>query len=95
MNSTFLQEFENLVRARDIAFDHEDQHIMCFPHVINICSTHIIEEFTDITLVDDWNEFEASLPPSDPDYQTFNDACIRDPIALCRSAICAIRASGQ
>ena len=67
--------------------------IMCFPHVINICSTHIIEAFTDFKLVE--NEFDALLPLRDPDCQNYNEAIAHDPIALCCCIICAICASGQ
>ena len=84
-----------MVDARDIPFNHKDNRIMCFPHVVNICTTHVIEGFTDLSLVDETREFTPSLPPSDPDRQTFDEAITRDPIALCRSAIRAIQASGQ
>jgi hypothetical protein len=95
MNDTFLEGFELLVMAWDIVFDHEDNHIMCFPHVINICSTHVIKQFTNIDLVDDLEEFDPSLAPRDLEAQTDEQACAHDPIALCHGAICAIHASGQ
>ena len=94
MNNTFLEEYGNLVRTtRELTFDHENNRIMCFPHVINVCSTHVIEGFTNLDLVD--NEFDPLLPPRDPDCQDYEEAVTRDPIALCRSIIRAVRASGQ
>jgi hypothetical protein len=85
------------VHARDIPFCHKDNHIRCFPHVTNICSTHVIEAFTNTALVDDSGGFIASAayPPSDPDSQTYEEAVARDPIALCRSTVRAIRVSGE
>ena len=65
---------------------------MCFLHVINICSTHI-EGFTELELVD--AEFDPSLPPRDPDLQTYDEAVAQDPIALCRAIIHVIHASRQ
>jgi hypothetical protein len=82
MNGTFLEGFELLVMAQDIVFDHEDNHIMCFPHVINICSTHVIKEFTNVDLVDDLEEFDPSLAPRDPGAQMYEQAGACDPIAM-------------
>jgi len=89
-----MEEYGRLLRTtRELDWDHENNRIMCFPHVINICSTHVIEGFTQLELVDD--EFDPSLPPRDPDHQTYDEAIARDPIVLCRAIIHAIRASGQ
>jgi len=68
---------------------------MCFPHVINICVDHVTDKFTNKTLADDSAEFNADFPPGDPDQQTFTEACNRNPIALCRSTVVGIRASGK
>ncbi|CAA7265254.1 unnamed protein product [Cyclocybe aegerita] len=95
MNAKFLEELQVLLEARDIPFNAKDRHIMCFPHVINICVTHVIESFTDLALASDEAEFAAALPPADAHQQTFDEACARDPIALCCGAVCAIRASGK
>ncbi|CAA7267874.1 unnamed protein product [Cyclocybe aegerita] len=95
MNAKFLEELQVLLEARDIPFNAKDRHIMCFPHIINICVTHVTESFTDLALTSDEAEFAAALPPADPGQQTFNEACAQDPIALCCGAVCAIRASGK
>jgi len=95
MNATFMKAFEDLMRIRDVPFDHRDNRIMCFPHIINICSTHVIESFTNTALADEQAEFDPTLPPLVPAEQTYDDACGRDPIALCRSTVRAVRASGQ
>ena len=42
-----------LLLERSINFDPEDSHIMCLPHIINICSKHTTDDFSsaDFTLV--------------------------------------------
>lgn len=67
----------------------------CFPHIINICCQHVIKEFTDTDLVDAAKAFTAATPSSHPSAQTFAEACARDPIALGREVVQALRASGQ
>ena len=94
MNATFMKALEEIMRARDIPFGHEDNRIMCFPHVINICTTHVIDSFTNTALADEQAEFNAALPPVVPAEQTYEEAYDRDPIALCRCTIRAIHASG-
>ena len=98
MNRKFLEHLEILLDERDIPFDAKDRNIMCFPHVTAICVTHVTDAFTDKMLANDDADFtlaDAALPPADSDRQTFEEAVARDPIALCRSTVCAIRASGK
>jgi hypothetical protein len=54
-----------------------------------------VAEFTDVTLLDDTVQFTATQPHGSPDEQTFEEAVKRDPIALARVVVGAIRASGQ
>ena len=93
LSSKNLRYFYALTRLWSIT----RTHIQCFPHVTNICSNHVIEAFTNISLVDDTGGFitSASGPPSDPDNQTYEEAVACDPIALCRSTVQAVCASGQ
>ena len=97
LNDAFLKELEVFLRPREVEFDHKDNHIQCFPHVTNICSNHVIEAFTNISLVDDTGGFitSASGPPSNPDNQTYEEAVAHDPMALCQSTVWAVCASGQ
>jgi hypothetical protein len=39
-----MQELEALLKQQDknIKFDYLNNHIHCYPHIINICSSHII-----------------------------------------------------
>ena len=97
LNDAFLKELKILLRPHKVEFYHKDNHIWCFPHVTNICSNHVIEASTNISLVDDTGGFIASAsgPPSDPDNQTYEEAVACDSIALCWSTIWAAQASGQ
>jgi len=95
MNVTFMKAFEDLICIQDVPFDHRDNCIMCFPHIINICSTHVIESFTNMALADEQAEFDPTLPPLVPAEQTYDDVCGRDPIALYCSTVRAVHASGQ
>lgn len=61
----------------------------------NICCDHVIAKITDTQLIDAATAFVDSIPRSNPDQQTFEDACKRDPIALGRDVVRALRASGQ
>jgi len=53
LNDTFLKELRILLCPHEVEFNHKENHIRCFPHVTNVCSNHVIEAFTNITLVDD------------------------------------------
>jgi hypothetical protein len=92
-NATFMKALETLLRARDITFDSADNRISCFPHVINICATHTIRSFTNPDLADDQAEYHAASFPGDGE-QNYREAVERNPIALCRSTVRAVRASG-
>jgi hypothetical protein len=63
--------------------------------VVNICCDHVISKITNITLADSATAIIDSTPRIDPERQSFEDACKRDPIALGRDVVRALRASGQ
>ena len=63
--------------------------------MINICCDHVITKITNMSLVDSATAFVSSIPRTDPDLQSFEDACKRDPIALGRDVVQALRVSGQ
>jgi hypothetical protein len=94
-NDTFMVKLQNCLLERDHVFDHRDQRIMCFPHIINICCQHVINDFTDTTLAEAANVFVETLPPDVPDRQTFADALKRDPITLGRNIVQVLQGSGQ
>jgi hypothetical protein len=68
---------------------------MCFPHIINICCQHVIADFTNVDLAKAAMEFVAALPLDLPDRQTFEEAVMRDPVALGRNIVRVLRNSGQ
>jgi hypothetical protein len=65
-----MKAFEVLMQGRDISFDYNDNHIMCFPHIINICTIHTIEHLTNPMLVDEQAKFHvASLGNMEQSYR--------------------------
>jgi len=95
-NDTFMQELEERLKKRNIPFDAKDRRIMCLPHVINICCSHIIREFMDETLGDDITDGWLDLLPYNiSNDQSYEDAAKQDPIAVGRSVVRMIRVSGQ
>src|SRR5713226_3567782 len=46
-----MRELEALLKRHDnnIEFDHLNNRIRCYPHIINICSSHIIASSTRIS----------------------------------------------
>jgi len=45
-----MEELQDLLAKHEIAgsinFDHHNNHVQCYAHIINICSSHIIASFT-------------------------------------------------
>ncbi|KIL56504.1 hypothetical protein M378DRAFT_17024 [Amanita muscaria Koide BX008] len=45
-NAAAIQELQHLLnnhKNSHIEFDHLNNHVGCYPHIINICSTHILK----------------------------------------------------
>jgi hypothetical protein len=91
-NGTAMDEIEKRLQARDIEFDALDRKVMCFPHAVNLSSGRVIEGLTKVLddYPDDW-EPPAIMSTN----QSYADAVARDPIALGRAVVRAIRASGS
>jgi len=89
-----MKAFEALMRTRDVPFDHNNNCIMCFPHIINICTTHTVESLTDPALADEQTDFDA-IPFLGGMEQDYRQAVEHNPIALCCCIVQAIRASGK
>ena len=93
-NATTMDELARLLHERDIEFDAKDRSIMCFEHVVNLCSGRVIDGLTKAladSTADDW---VAPPPPSLRGSQSYAEAVERDPVALGRAVVRAIRASG-
>lgn len=80
-----MRELARLLKAEGLtSFDHKDNRIRCFPHVINICCQHVTVKFSALNREDSDDE-EAAKDPTIP----------RDPLAKGRKLIQVIRGSGQ
>lgn len=79
-NRTMMQELETSLKSREIDFDADDRRIMCFAHVIDLCSGRVIRAASDG--VEDNSDEDASSPGSD------------NPLAQARAVVRAIRGSG-
>jgi len=86
-----MEEIGRCLQSRGIEFNAQDRKVMCFPHVVNLSSGRVIEGLTKV-LEDVPEHWE---PPPVPDgKQSYAEAVARDPIALGRAIVRAIRASG-
>ena len=103
-NGTTMRELSNLLEARDIDFDPVDRKVMCYGHVIDLSSGRVIDAVTSTKAID-WDELPELVPADDDDDDDEDDEednggdnngepNIRDPIALARSVVRVIRASG-
>ena len=44
-----MKELQALLIKREVAFHHLNNCIMCYPHIINICTAHIIAASTQVS----------------------------------------------
>ncbi|KIK73803.1 hypothetical protein PAXRUDRAFT_177453, partial [Paxillus rubicundulus Ve08.2h10] len=84
-NDTFMFKLEKLLKEHDIPFDHKDRCIHCFPHILNICTGHVLEAITDTSLAEIAGMWTSSLAQDLNDCQTYKEALHQDPIALGRT----------
>jgi hypothetical protein len=72
-NGTFMEELVKILLVQEIPrpFDAQDNHIMCFPHVINICCKYVIHEFTNVELTNGPETAPTPLPSHNN--QSYND----------------------
>ncbi|KAN0103884.1 Ribonuclease H-like domain containing protein [Russula decolorans] len=93
-NATAMRELEALLKLHDddIEFDHLNNRIRCYPHIINICSSHIIASSTCISkrfLETLKSEFAGDLVYSNI------EGLKRDPIKRARRIVRIVRSSDQ
>lgn len=43
-----MKELQELLVGREVAFDHLKNRVMCFPHIVNICTCHIVAASTKV-----------------------------------------------
>ena len=76
-----MKELEVLLEEQDIEFDADKNRIMCFPHIINICNTHVLDSITNIKLADDDDDDPPPIDIQTTEALSFQQACGRDPVA--------------
>jgi hypothetical protein len=109
-NNVALKHLQGLLQDRGIEFDHKDQHIPCYPHIINICVSHIVASLTNPTFeVEDVNSDFDDEESDDGGYVggdggesdggEYNQQWIAhlkcNPVKRARTVVRAIRSSGQ
>ena len=86
-----------MFRKCEVDFDATDRHIMCYAHIVNLSSGHVIEGTTGVDAADHDEDWCSPLlpPPNSPNEQSYANAVARDPIALGHNVVQVIRASGK
>ena len=87
-----MKKLSELLAECGIKFDHIDRRIMCLPHIFNICSKHVVEEYTDADFAavsDAWVNVLGDVVNKDK----YIEALQRDPIALGHDIVQIIRSS--
>ena len=44
-----MKELQALLVQRDVVFDNLNNRVMCYPHIINICTAHIVAASTQVS----------------------------------------------
>jgi len=78
-----MKALETMLAARDVSFDAHDHRIMCFAHIINLCSGRVIDAASGVAGDKNTNSLSG------------DDAVPSSPIPQARAAVRAIRGSGE
>ena len=91
-----MEHLEKLLKTRELPleFGAKDRKVMCFPHVINICVQHIIEELTAPDLEKIANALVDCFNDDAVDKEKYLEAVEKNPVALGCDVVRIIRASG-
>jgi len=82
-NGTMMEELEMMLTEHDIVFNAEDRKIMCFAHVVDLCSGHVIHAASD------------GVEPKNDSSSSDGDTTASNPIALARAVVQVIQGSGS
>ena len=95
-NKTMMEHLEKLLQTRELPleFGAQDRKVMCFPHIINICVQHVIEEFAAPDLETVANAWVDCFDDDAVDKEKYLEAVKKNPVALGRDVVRIIRASG-
>lgn len=85
-----MRELETLLASRDIEFDARNNRVMCYPHIINICASHIISS---VTQASDGKGGNNGNDTADSDDDSDSNDDLADPIKQARTIVRALRAS--
>jgi hypothetical protein len=81
-NGTTMERLESKLGDRDISFDAVDRQIMCFGHVVELCSGRVVKAASD------------GGDDGDVSSSSDNSTTSSNPIAQARAVVRAIRGSG-
>ena len=87
-----MSELSCLLQEHGIDFDPQDSHIMCLPHVLNICSKHATDNFTstDFTPVP---ETLFEFPGSSTNKHAYVEALRKDPAVCAHNMVRIVHSS--
>ncbi|KIK20369.1 hypothetical protein PISMIDRAFT_105882, partial [Pisolithus microcarpus 441] len=94
-NNTMMEALEKLIHKCNIHFDKKDRHIHCLPHILNICSGHVINALTDEALFKIAGTWVSTLLEHIDNQQTYKEALEGDLIGLGHKVVQALCSSGQ
>jgi len=70
-----MEELKIMLTKCDIAFNAEDCRIMCFAHVVDVCSGHVIHVASD------------GVEPGNDSSLSDGDTAVSNPIALAHAVV--------
>ena len=82
-NDTMMKALETMLAVRDVSFDAHDHRIMCFAHIINLCSGWVIDAASGVAGDKNTNSLSS------------DDTVPSSPIPQAWAAVRAIRGSGE
>jgi len=94
-NRTMMEQLKPMLASHNIPFDATDHQIMCFAHMINLCSGHVICAVTDGAVDND--AYSLSSDDNDDTHSLSSDNThpAPNPIQAAHAVVWAIRGSGQ
>jgi hypothetical protein len=94
-NIAAMRELEKLLEECEIEFDPIDHHIPCFPHILNICVTHAVKNYTKADFTTVAETWVGALDDTLVDKEKYLEALVRDPVSLSHDIVRIIHSSGQ
>ena len=92
--NTGMQELFSLLAEHGIKFDPVDKCIMCFLHILNICSGYIAYQYTDADFSAIGAAWVDALDPTIAiDKTAYIAALWQDPVAIGHDIVCLMHAS--